>query len=464
MTRPIHELPALCRRVDKKGNRVRAYFTFQGKQYDCGRWGTPEATVKYHRLLDEVVRPQIQARLGTSSGNTTAGRAVQRSSIVDRRPSAPLAPAPTIASVPLLIVQLCADYWASIEQREERLAQESGQPRRKHQSFYAVRALSESCGKLLVTEFTPAQLIALRRQLVTQGGLNRGVANARVQQVIAVFRWGASRDLVPVDTYQRLTTVEPLKRGEEGARESVKQRPVSDDAVKATLPLLSPGLAAMVVVQLVTAMRPKELVELRGADLIRTNGRLVYCPRDHKNKHRGQTRAVPIPPHVEDLLLPYMTEDPEKYIFDPREEVAAQNAEKARRRKTKVQPSQRLRHERRVQNPANRLGEHYTTGSYAKAIRRACKRAKIDVWSPYQLRHAGATNLANCVDPVSAQALLGHRQITTTMIYVKPDCERATKALVQAHEADVGRIAGMKSLIPARRPASTQVNADRSTP
>lgn len=450
MTRPTHELPKLNRHVDRKNARVRAYFNFEGERHYCGEWGKPETTATYHRLLDEVVRPRIEERLGTSR---EAPRSRVRLHLVPTREQH------RVAASSLLVVQVCAAYWEHVSQREAQLAEQAGRAKRKAQEFYALRPLRELFGKLPVGEFTPVRLIAYRTDLVKHRGYNRRMANRRVQQVLAAFKWAASRDLVPLDVYTRLTTVEPLARGEDGARESKKQKPVPDDVVLATLEHLTPRLATMVFVQLVTAMRPKELVELRGADLVRVHGRLTYQPRDHKNAHRGQARIVPIPPHVECMLQPYLGLDPEAFLFDPRDEVREQRQEMAHKRRTKVQPSQRRRHESVLRDPKDRHGDRYTTDSYARAIARACKRAGVPVWSPYRLRHTGATKIANSVSLGAAQAVLGHRCITTTMGYVTPDAEAASRALEQALAADQARIERLAAAIPRGAAVSERIHA-----
>ena len=73
-------------------------------------------------------------------------------------------------------------------------------------------------------------------------------------------------------------------------------------------------------------------------------------------------------------------------------------------------------------------GDHYDVASYRRAIRRACKRAGIPVWSPNQLRHAAGTNFRKAFGLEAAQAVLGHAELGTTQVYAEVDRELAREA------------------------------------
>jgi integrase len=87
--------------------------------------------------------------------------------------------------------------------------------------------------------------------------------------------------------------------------------------------------------------------------------------------------------------------------------------------------------------PPQLLGEHYTPDSYRRAVARACQ-AAIDAgvegaahFTPYQLRHNCATEIANRENIELAQVLLGHRDIRTTAGYVKLWEKRAAAAALK---------------------------------
>ncbi len=66
---------------------------------------------------------------------------------------------------------------------------------------------------------------------------------------------------------------------------------------------------------------------------------------------------------------------------------------------------------------------------YAYAIRRACEKAGIELWSPNQLRHAAATEIRKKYSLADAKAALGHSSISTTLIYAEACAEEAAKVM-----------------------------------
>ena len=61
---------------------------------------------------------------------------------------------------------------------------------------------------------------------------------------------------------------------------------------------------------------------------------------------------------------------------------------------------------------------------------RACKKAKVRVFTFHALRHYGASRLANSGVPIpDIQALLGHQRSTTTDIYLQSISPNLRKAM-----------------------------------
>ncbi|MCE9636027.1 MAG: hypothetical protein K8T90_09995 [Planctomycetes bacterium] len=132
------------------------------------------------------------------------------------------------------------------------------------QHFEAVgKYLAELYGDVRATEFGPLALRALRDRMVESGRWCRGGVNRNVQSVRRMFKWAASRELLPVAVLQALATVEGLARGRTTAREGLRVRPVPPDHVEKLLPHLSRQVGAMVVLQRLTGMRPGEVAILR---------------------------------------------------------------------------------------------------------------------------------------------------------------------------------------------------------
>ena len=91
-------------------------------------------------------------------------------------------------------------------------------------------------------------------------------------------------------------------------------------------------------------------------------------------------------------------------------------------------------HRRHGQEPTKTLtertvGDAYTTQSYRKAIHRACEKARIERWSPNQLRHTAATRIRAEFGLEAAQVILGHSKADVTQVYAERDMVLAEKVI-----------------------------------
>lgn len=75
-----------------------------------------------------------------------------------------------------------------------------------------------------------------------------------------MFKWAASEELAPASVYGSLATVEGLKLGRAGARESSRVQPVEETTVNAILEHLPENAAAMVRLLSPSGMRPGEII------------------------------------------------------------------------------------------------------------------------------------------------------------------------------------------------------------
>lgn len=154
----------------------------------------------------------------------------------------------------------------------------------------------------------------------------------------------------------------------------------------------------------------------------------IYRPTTHKTAHHGHERVIAIGPRAQSVLREFLTIDTQAYLFSPKWAVAELLAEKRKRRKSKVQPSQRDRRKRR---PKCQPGDCYTASSYGYAVRRACKRAGTPPWHPHQLRHSLATELRREFGIDAARAVLGHRSPAITEVYAEIDAGTAAKVMAK---------------------------------
>ena len=239
----------------------------------------------------------------------------------------------------------------------------------------AIRVARELYGHTPAREFGPLALDALRARMIALGWA-RTTVNGRVGKLKLVFRWAASRELVPVAVSEGLRTLSGLRRGRTPARETAPVIPVEEAVVEATLPFLNRHVRGLVEFERLTGCRPGEACRVRRSDIDTSGEVWVYRPTHHKTAWRGKVRAVAVGPQAQALLREFFTPDPDDYLFSPRRAVAEVNAARAANRKTPVYPSHvRYNAARRKAAPKRAPRERYTRVSYGQAVERACDRA-----------------------------------------------------------------------------------------
>lgn len=382
-----------------------AVVTLNGRDHYLGPHGSPESRAEYDRLL--VLYLAHGRELPASEA-----RAFSRRHERDEPESL------TIAELIHRFLEHCdseyrrADGSASREIRNVELA---------------ARPLFESFPDLPALEFGPKALRAYMELLVDRG-LTRNTVNQRAGIVRRMFKWAVAQELLPGNAYEALRAVDGLKRGRSRAHDCEPVRPVPVSDVEATLPHLSGPVAAMVELQLRTGMRPGEIVQMRPCDLDRprnADGVWEYRPAQHKNDWRGHERVVPLGPECQRILAPFLHERPDASpCFDPRERFA-RPSQAAHEAGTLPRLTRAPRHPGRQQKTARKVNDHYTTVTYAQAIRRACAKAGVTPWTPGRLRHTAAVRIREEMGLEAAQALLGHTLVETTQIYADTRSRKA---------------------------------------
>ena len=130
------------------------------------------------------------------------------------------------------------------------------------------------------------------------------------------------------------------------------------------------------------------------------------------------------------ILQKYLLRPEDQHCFSPAESEKNRNDARHAARKTPLscgnRPRKTLRKARK--RPP---GQFYTTGSYGRAIRYACRRAGIPSWAPNQLRHAFATDVRKQHGLEAAQLLLGHAKADVTQVYAERDLEKGLQVARQ---------------------------------
>ncbi|MBI1349118.1 tyrosine-type recombinase/integrase [bacterium] len=304
----------------------------------------------------------------------------------------------------------------------------------------ALKPLHELYGSSRARLFGPLALKAVLQHLVKQG-LCRTEINRRLSRIKRAFKWAVSEELIPPGVLQSLQAVSGLRRGRSAVRESDPVKPVAIADVQRTLPFLTPQVATICQLQLLTGMRPSEVVAMRLCDLDRRGFLWVYTPVSHKTQHLGMTKQVLLGPQSQALLQPFLQRSAEDYLFTPLEAEAWRNEQRAQhrnpQRRTKIYPCELVARGRRQAASRARTRErpfqpHYTEDAYRRAITYALKKARkqgieIPHWFPYQLRHTHGTEVRRKYGLEAAQVMLGHATADVTQIYAERNMQLAAQ-------------------------------------
>jgi len=300
------------------------------------------------------------------------------------------------------------------------------------------------------SEFAPRHLKSFRDYLLSDESKvmpdgthasrwSRTTINGMVAVVVRMFGWALSEELISADVVAMLQAVPPLRRGRvtrantRSPREPVPVAEIPDADIEAVRKALTPHLAAMIEVQRRSAMRPTELLHMRGRDLQIAPGLIKYTVRSdgNKNDHRAHERVVYLGPRAIAALTPYLLTEPEAFIWSPRRSEQERHTALAATRKSRRYPGRDSTEARRAARAqtAMKYAARYSADSYKRLIERVCVRIGVKVWRPNQLRHTGATEIVELIDdPSVVQEMLGHRHISTTMIYIARRRKRASEA------------------------------------
>ncbi len=363
--------------------------TFNGKDSYLGKFNSSESQAEYDRLLAEWL---------------ANGRMV---------PSEP-------KKSNLTITELIAEF---MKHAKNHYRHGDGTPTSEVDNFrLSLKPLLQIYGHTQVGDFGPLALKAVREKMI-ESECTRGVINQRIGRIKRLFRWATENEFAPPSIYQALLVVRGLGHGRSKARETKAEKPVEPAHVEAVFPHLLPPVAAMIKLQLLTGIRPGEVVKMRGADLDQTKSVWHYKLTDHKNAWRGHTRNILIGPKAQDILAPFLKAKGAGFLFSPSDAMKHFHKE---RRQSRVQPSQKNRKKSR---PEKQPGLYYSAGSYRHAVAKACKKAEIPQWHPHQLRHTRAMEIRAEFGLDAAHVILGHRSPKITEVYAEIDMAKGIQVM-----------------------------------
>lgn len=410
-------MPRLFHRPPKYGlhkGTNQAIVCHQGKLVYLGPYGSEKSHQRYREFLDEwktlrhrEVPPRAASREDRLSGTITPGALRER----------------WRQGLKVSLDELIFVY----RQHARSYYVKNGAVTREAELIEEVTALlGAQHGRDRVDDFGPVDLDEFRESLIDDRDWSRKFLNKQVTRLVAMFKWGAKKELCSPLVHQQLRALGGLKKGRTRARESEGVSCVEDAIVDKTLTALPEVVADMVRFQRLTGARPGEVCSLSPADIDRSSKVWLYRPDAHKTEHYEKHRVVPVGPKAQQLLQPYLLRSDEAYCFSPTESV-----EKARRRasaqRTTPATCGNTRGSNRVASPRRVAGDRYQVSSYRNAVRRACTRLDLTIWTPNQLRHTAATKIRQEYGLEAAQVICGHSRADVTQVYAERDLKLAIR-------------------------------------
>ena len=318
-----------------------------------------------------------------------------------------------------------------------------------------------------VTGFGPLALRAVRDEMIRRGWCRKHI-NRAIGRVKHIFKWAVGRELAPASIHHALAAVEGLQAGRTDAVESAPVRPVAISHVEQVLPHVPRQIAAMIQLQLLTAMRPGEVCSMRGCDIDTTAKLWAYRPARHKTQHHGHERTVYLGERCQRIIEPFLQSDLSSALFSPADAERERREAIHARRKTPTSCGN-IVGSNRQHRPARKPGERYSPMAYAKCVYFGCAKAfpapdhlarikvkgrkgramrwetrqewqarlgperwaELQEWNrahafhPHQLRHTAATLLRKQHGLEGAQVLLGHKSLAVSQVYAEANAERA---------------------------------------
>lgn len=261
----------------------------------------------------------------------------------------------------------------------------------------AMRYLNQTLGHYVPTLVKMAELMRLRETMLEPN--KRGQRHCRTEinrlmrECARCFQWASAHELASAEVHGKFSVLEPLKAGHCDAPEKKAVSVVELDAVRAVQGKVRVPVKAMIELQLLTAARPGEIVNLKVDMIDRTVDPWKCELTEHKTAHLGHKRVLFFGEQAQAVLKPFiLAAGKTGYLFTTGADC----------------------------NP-------YDVAAYRKAITRGCVTAKVPHWHPHQLRHTAATELRKQYGVEGAQAVLGHAHLAATQIYAEVDQQVASR-------------------------------------
>lgn len=268
-----------------------------------------------------------------------------------------------------------------------------------HRNFFAIKTLVLYCGAMPAESFRVQHVEHITNEFCKMRARTRtyksNVCDGRpysrqyVTKLLGCirqcWRYLALHDYVSADCAAKVTLA--VRAAKKNASPSLPPtRPVSAEAVRATVQFLPPAIADMVSVQIATGMRTGELVSMTWEAIDSSGSTWIYAPPKHKNSWRGHQRRIYLPDELQEILRKYPNAGAGQTLWGV---------------------------------PFDRYYRH---------LRTAQEKAGVEPWRPYQLRHAAATEILKRKGAEAAKFLLGHAGGGLLKLYTGSEPENMSRS------------------------------------
>ena len=309
-----------------------------------------------------------------------------------------------------------------------------------------------------VGEFGPEELAAVQKAMVEYryvrgekdsqpSHYTRTGINVTIKQIHKVWQWGVGREIATEAQARRLREVRSLRPGQTAATDNPRRALVSQQEFDRVCQHLTSVVADMLQLIWLTAMRPGEACRMRPFDIIRRDTDCwLYIPGrdsgpvgDHKTAYRRRMRAIPLTARAQVVLKRRISDySSTEHVFRPMDAIEEMRDRRFALRRTPVGQGNRAGTNRRP-HPMIRPGVRYAKNSLNNAVKRACDRATVVRFTPYDLRRTAATRVRSKLSKDDAKLLLGHVSTDTTEIYLLDEVQEAIKTAKRLDAVENGR-------------------------
>ncbi len=294
-----------------------------------------------------------------------------------------------------------------------------------------------------VSEFGPDELHDIQVALVgysykhgesLKRYTRRGI-NDTIDWIRRIWKWGMGRGFVTAEQAQGLEEIKSLRMGSTDAPDNSKRKRVTEEEFQKVTSHLGSVVADMLKMIWLTGMRPNEVCNMRPYDILFDDQDCwLYIPgRDkspvgkHKTARFERVKVIPLTSECQEILKPRMKNcGVKEYIFSPKESMKEFYSERSVNRKTPLSCGN-LPGSNRKENPMIRPGVKYEQSGLRRACKRACLKAGVEEFNPYDLRRTTATRVRSIFGKEAARVLLGHTKVDTTQVYLLEEVQESIR-------------------------------------